>query len=579
MANFYRPDMASLASARGSTSSTASKQIPLQCSVCPERPSFSDVSHLLTHIASKGHLHHETQTRLKSHQDGRASAALQEYERWYKANAIESLLVERMRAKQLKEAARSKRVRGATPAPVFKAKRKAKRLATFNSAKAEHEDFAQNFPLFTNFFTPSDNETENQDDYLQCNDMLSLKGQVWPGMGKMDLANEDMKRTRNQRKPNSVIEKMQRTSEGIEPTQVVMTSDFEVERVKGVYDSSSPIPGQEATPKKVTKPKRKKPAPLTEISGNVPRAATRRSGRNDLANGNMSQIKADHDRDTSSDLTPSLGAFRHSHDVFRDDDGGQRLYEDRSFTPTHRDHKFESRERLGLHTLNSISHSNLMSPTPSSRDVSGRLLPLRESHRGRTQTHMYLGHSNHMALGSLPQGEATYGLNDASMYENPARLSFNSNGLFNPITHDGFRVNPTSHLQQQKHEDYSTCSAVDHLSNPSNNHFLVMSESNPLFSQDRLFLPPYTQPAAGQSLSSLGFTPINNRGREHGHTAPYDPDQQPSMANVKMESQICDGIEGESPTGKQSNFGMWNSQAQDRGVVLHEDLNDEELDM
>lgn len=75
--------------------------------------------------------------------------------------------------------------------------------------------------------------------------MMSLKGQIWPGMGKMDLANEDMKRTRNQRKPKSAIDRMKRTSEGIEPTQVVMTPEFEVERIKGVYDSSSPIPGQE----------------------------------------------------------------------------------------------------------------------------------------------------------------------------------------------------------------------------------------------------------------------------------------------------------------------------------------------
>lgn len=77
-------------------------------------------------------------------------------------------------------------------------------------------------------------------------DMMSLKGQIWPGMGKMDLANEEMKRTRNQRKPKSVIEKMRRTSEGIAPNQVVMSAEFEVERVKGVYDdSSSPVPGQE----------------------------------------------------------------------------------------------------------------------------------------------------------------------------------------------------------------------------------------------------------------------------------------------------------------------------------------------
>ena len=99
-------------------------------------------------------------------------------------------------------------------------------------------------PLFPGFY-PSDNEIDFDDD-LYSRDMLSLKGQIWPGMGKLDLANEDMKRTRNQRKPISVIEKMKRASEGIEPTQVIMTPSFEVDRVKGVYDpSSSPIPGLE----------------------------------------------------------------------------------------------------------------------------------------------------------------------------------------------------------------------------------------------------------------------------------------------------------------------------------------------
>lgn len=94
--------------------------------------------------------------------------------------------------------------------------------------------------LFSEYFEP-----ELPDDEIANTDMMSLKGQIWPGMGKMDLANEDMKRTRNQRKPKSAIDRMKRTSEGIEPTQVVMTPEFEVERIKGVYDSSSPILGQE----------------------------------------------------------------------------------------------------------------------------------------------------------------------------------------------------------------------------------------------------------------------------------------------------------------------------------------------
>lgn len=114
--------MASVATTANGTPSVAAKQIPLFCSVCPEVPRFSDVSHLLTHIASKGHLHHETQTKLKAHQDISAAIALQQYEQWYKENGIEPLLVDRMKAKQVKEAARNKRnraVAGAAPVKVY----------------------------------------------------------------------------------------------------------------------------------------------------------------------------------------------------------------------------------------------------------------------------------------------------------------------------------------------------------------------------------------------------------------------------------------------------------------------------
>lgn len=99
---------------------SAHKQIPLLCTVCPDAPRFSDVSHLLTHIASKGHLHHETQTKLKAHQDIAASVALRQYEVWYSQNGIETLLVERMKAKQVKEAARTRRNRVLASVPPAK---------------------------------------------------------------------------------------------------------------------------------------------------------------------------------------------------------------------------------------------------------------------------------------------------------------------------------------------------------------------------------------------------------------------------------------------------------------------------
>jgi hypothetical protein len=110
--------MAPGATASTRASNPPNKQIPLICSVCPDAPRFSDVSHLLTHIASKGHLHHETQTKLRSHQDLAASVALQNYEDWYSQNGIEALLVERMKAKQQKEAARSRRNRSILSASV-----------------------------------------------------------------------------------------------------------------------------------------------------------------------------------------------------------------------------------------------------------------------------------------------------------------------------------------------------------------------------------------------------------------------------------------------------------------------------
>ncbi|RCI15650.1 hypothetical protein L249_3585 [Ophiocordyceps polyrhachis-furcata BCC 54312] len=601
--------MASLAATRGNTPSSATKQIPLLCIVCPEAPRFSDVSHLLTHIASKGHLHHEKQTKLNSHQDLTASALLNQYGQWYKDNGIEALLVERLRAKQMKEAAKTRRTRGAAPLASLNSRRKTKRPPN-SAVKSELEDFSQDLHLFPGFLA-SENEVDVQDGFSVANDMLSLKGQVWPGMGKMDLANDDMKRTRNQRKPNSVIEKMRRTSEGIEPTQVVMTPDFEVERIKGVYDSSSPIPGQgEETPKKPSRPKRKRHEVLAEVSSNVPRGGVRRSSRNTLTKANRGQrLKLDYERDTSSDQTPSLGSFKQGHDLFQDDDGsspgmprhpaldtGKELmeagvFEDRSFsTPLHQDQKYGSsspltspsvsswytrydpRDRFVLHPLNPMSRSNVPSPTPSTRDMSARLLPARDVNRGRHQTHGYLSHGGNMTLGSLAQVEASFGIGDSPMYNSSARLPFATTNNFGALTQENFRLNPAQQ-QQPKHADYSSATG-DSLSTSVGSQYLTMPESNPLFSHDRLFFP-LSQPHVNQSLSSLGFTPIN-RGRDHSLAA-QDHERPASGPSIKTEShsQLCDGID--SSDAKQGPFigGLWDPQPTENNLDLAEELGED----
>lgn len=169
------------------------------------------------------------------------------------------------------------------------------------------------------------------------NDMTSLKGQVWPGMGKMDLANEEMKRIRNQRKPKSVVDNMRRTSEGIEPTQVVMTSHFDVERIKGVYDDDSPVSDQDEQvrisllefdrvaltykqfpPRKAARSKRKKTVPLAEISANIPRGPEKVGHH---VSSSMKPPKSKHRfAPDASDITTPLGPLRSTNDIFCDDE-------------------------------------------------------------------------------------------------------------------------------------------------------------------------------------------------------------------------------------------------------------------
>ncbi|UNI14550.1 hypothetical protein JDV02_001168 [Purpureocillium takamizusanense] len=584
--------MASLASSGAGTPGPTNKQIPLLCIVCPEAPHFSDVSHLLTHIASKGHLHHETQTRLKSHQDIAASVTLGQYEQWYKDNGIEALLVERMRAKQLKEAVRSRRSRGSTPAPALKSKRRSKRPSNSTPSRMDDEEFGLELPLFPPF-VPSDNDTEIQDGMYASQDMLSLKGQVWPGMGKMDLANEDMKRTRNQRKPNSVIEKMRRTSEGIEPTQVVMTSEFEVERVKGVYDSSSPVPGQEdETPKKQTRPKRRRTEALAEVSSNVPRGGNRRLGRGALANGTKTPRLKSSDGENGIDAFPSsLGGFRHGHDVFCDVSGttgmlsalgsrtdiltGPGPYDGRPFTPPGQDQKYDVRDPQSFQNIDSIPHSALMSPTPTSRSVSARLLSTQDPQRAVTQGPGHFGHSTYMTLSTFGHQEPAYGLDDGSIYGNSVK-PFSTAAHFNNIHQDSFRIGPSGTLQP-KHGDLQNCATIDSLPASGNGHFLSVPECNPLFSQDRMFPTAYGRSTPNPSLSSLGFTPINC-DKDRGHGTHDDPNPNPPVNGIKLEPRPRDSLDStQSGDTKHASFGesLWDTRPQLEGGEIRDGLGEE----
>lgn len=81
--------------------------VPLQCNICAKRPKFSDVSHLLTHIASKGHLSTYYKIKVKAGQDDAAKTLIENYDTWYATWNIENLMSERMSLKDQKRRPRA----------------------------------------------------------------------------------------------------------------------------------------------------------------------------------------------------------------------------------------------------------------------------------------------------------------------------------------------------------------------------------------------------------------------------------------------------------------------------------------
>lgn len=77
--------------------------IDLQCILCPKDPKFSDISHLLTHISSKSHLSHRFKLEIRAQNEIECREKLAQFAIWYNQNNLDSLLSERMAAKDNKK--------------------------------------------------------------------------------------------------------------------------------------------------------------------------------------------------------------------------------------------------------------------------------------------------------------------------------------------------------------------------------------------------------------------------------------------------------------------------------------------
>ncbi|KAL4754281.1 hypothetical protein BDW72DRAFT_214680 [Aspergillus terricola var. indicus] len=308
----------------------------LLCNICPKHPKFSDVSHLLTHVASKAHLSHYFKLQVRSHQEPQAEALLDDYNQWYKANNLAKLLSDRMSSKDSRRrksqgkyaapdtAGPTDRDNGYQISPLpacpnslpdyidprlsdpfmnsgsSAVHQQASTPSTHKQAignaperwKRDNEDdsgdertsLTQATPCWPNVLRSRDDReaqslngpfiydpfVDDKDSFVYSNatdmdkeradEISRLKGVLWPGMDIFDSATEQMKRKRNQKKDESVLKMMERTSMGVEPTELVFspTGILRKQRViSGNVEDSSPLKGETPIPKKrATRPKR-----------------------------------------------------------------------------------------------------------------------------------------------------------------------------------------------------------------------------------------------------------------------------------------------------------------------------------
>ncbi|ROT37235.1 hypothetical protein SODALDRAFT_192329 [Sodiomyces alkalinus F11] len=307
---------------RRKTPKVASSTVPLLCSACPGQPQFSDLSHLLTHLGSRGHTKCEFDARVKAstQTDPAAMKAMVEYDLWFKENNISKMLANRMNDKEKKKQEReegevAKRKKGPNPSTSSKkrktnegeVKREPRENAAIRPAPVGEQfdfhghgfDFTgnpnnsgsfdfdsgsfslqpmpyfENDPALENARSPgisflSDNESEHG------NERMKLKGVYWPGMDMFDSATPENKKKRNQRKDSSVVARMMRESSAIQPTLMVCDRNMTIERTRDIYDSATEEEVMPKQPKaKRARTTASKPAIKKEGSVDTPKSASR----------------------------------------------------------------------------------------------------------------------------------------------------------------------------------------------------------------------------------------------------------------------------------------------------------------
>ncbi|KAI9843931.1 MAG: hypothetical protein M1838_002398 [Thelocarpon superellum] len=281
--------------------------IPLHCSICPKDPKFSDPSHLLTHVASKGHLSNQFKISVRTSTDVTAREKLAKYNAWYEKHGIEKLLSQRMKKKDAKHA-KDRKFAAASAAACHQATvaaRQPKREITADSPSAPAGERRAHIPVprmhmwsvparlsseevleatgpgstapsdggLSDFhaafgdladdpfvvypshtsvssYTSSlgdDVDGKSPETMTHGGGDVQLKGVCWPGMDIFDSATPEMKRKRNQKKDDSLAMQLEISSTLVEATEQMFGNDGDLQQERPISRLLEDSPGKPST--------------------------------------------------------------------------------------------------------------------------------------------------------------------------------------------------------------------------------------------------------------------------------------------------------------------------------------------
>ncbi|KAJ5121388.1 uncharacterized protein N7515_009349 [Penicillium bovifimosum] len=350
----------------------------LLCIICPGEPRFCDVSHLLTHAASKSHLSHLCKLQLRT-SDPNAVELLKQFHNWVDSHGLAEKLSSRLEKRLEKQHKQDKQRKksgqaststfGQTVNRALNVELEESITPAADSASAyldprlvdchngEEKKYARftpstpgSLPTLSSHdlpMTPShhlnrqdgtwDSREPTSDPFVESDnhmqasgstginkdraeELARLKGIQWPGMDIFDSATPQMRRQRNQKKDGSVLKQMEMASLLAKPNELVYNPEGKLLRervITGNVEEYSPLKGE--TPLQKQRTTRLSSKRLTTADPNVPRAADRKRQKTTARNG-RNAIQAKSIVELSSNRRSGLGAARtQPHDAIDED--------------------------------------------------------------------------------------------------------------------------------------------------------------------------------------------------------------------------------------------------------------------